>query len=194
MAKKEITSRPGLFGTTNHYDSRGQKVGSSNAGVFASQVHYDNRGHKVGTSYNGIFGTNHYDSKGHKTRSTYPGWFGDKKTEFNYKYQNQEYDLEMKLLGKYNLYNMLSVITLLSTTSSILIVELGNFLTISYINLPDTNISPHLSIFSISSFLINVLIAISLSVLNKYKPSLVNSNLIQFKIGIKFLLDIPLIT
>ena len=26
MAKKEITSRPGLFGTTNHYDSRGKKI------------------------------------------------------------------------------------------------------------------------------------------------------------------------
>lgn len=39
----------------------------------------------------------------------------DKKTQFTYKFNDQEYDLEMKLLGKYNLYNMLSVITLLST-------------------------------------------------------------------------------
>lgn len=39
----------------------------------------------------------------------------DKKTQFTYKFNDREYDLEMKLLGKYNLYNMLSVITLLST-------------------------------------------------------------------------------
>ena len=34
--------------------------------------------------------------------------------------------------------------------------------------------------------------AISLSVLIKFKPSSVNSNLIQFNIGLRFLVDIPL--
>lgn len=33
MAKKEITSRLGLFGTTNHYDSRGKKIGESRPGL-----------------------------------------------------------------------------------------------------------------------------------------------------------------
>ena len=39
-----------------------------------------------------------------------------------------------------------------------------------------------------------VFIAISLSVLDKYNPSLSNSNLIQFNIGLIFLLEIPFIT
>ena len=81
-----------------------------------------------------------------------------------------------------------------SITSSILITSLGNFLIISYIYLPETTISPQVSILSILSLGIKVLIAISLSVLIKYKPSLVSSNLIQFKIGIRFLLEIPFIT
>lgn len=34
MAKKEITSRPGLFGATNHYDAKGRTVGSSYSGAF----------------------------------------------------------------------------------------------------------------------------------------------------------------
>ena len=29
MAKKKFTSRPGLFGSTNHYDSSGNKIGES---------------------------------------------------------------------------------------------------------------------------------------------------------------------
>lgn len=37
MAKKEITSRPGLFGTTVHYDSNGRKVGESRPGLFGSK-------------------------------------------------------------------------------------------------------------------------------------------------------------
>jgi len=41
MAKKEITSRPGFFGTTNHYDSNGRKVGKSRPGLFGGTVHYD---------------------------------------------------------------------------------------------------------------------------------------------------------
>ena len=48
MAKKEITSRPGLFGTTNHYDSRGRKVGESRPGLFGTTNHYDATGWKVG--------------------------------------------------------------------------------------------------------------------------------------------------
>ena len=46
MAKKEITSRPGLFGTTNHYDSRGRKVGESRPGLFGTVNHYDAKGKK----------------------------------------------------------------------------------------------------------------------------------------------------
>ena len=78
--------------------------------------------------------------------------------------------------------------------SSKLIIPLGNFLTISNIYFPETTTSPNSSIDSISDAGIKVLIAISLSVLNRNKPSLVNSNFIQFKIGIKFLYDTPFIT
>ena len=81
-----------------------------------------------------------------------------------------------------------------SIISSMFIISLPSFLTISYIYLPDITISPNVSIFSISFLGIKDLIANSLSVLNKYKPSLFSSNFIQFNIGIKFLLDIPLIT
>lgn len=37
MAKKQIASRPGLFGTTNHYDNSGHKVGRSEPGFFGSK-------------------------------------------------------------------------------------------------------------------------------------------------------------
>ena len=47
MAKKEITSRPGMFGTTNHYDSRGRKVGESRPGLFGTTNHYDANGKKI---------------------------------------------------------------------------------------------------------------------------------------------------
>ena len=52
--KKEGYSRPGLFGTMNHYDNRGHKVGHSRT---------DNNGHKTSHSDRGLFGGfNHYDN------------------------------------------------------------------------------------------------------------------------------------
>jgi hypothetical protein len=63
MAKKEIISRPGLFGTVRHYDSNGRKVGESSPGFFGT--------------------TNHYDAKGHKIGESCPGFFGSKKTRFD---------------------------------------------------------------------------------------------------------------
>lgn len=47
MAKKEISSRPGLFGTTNHYDSNGKKIGESRPGLFGTTNHYDSKGRKA---------------------------------------------------------------------------------------------------------------------------------------------------
>lgn len=104
MAKKEITSRPGLFGTANHYDSRGKKTGESRPGLFSSVNHYDAKGMKVGSSYTGghgnttcwdakgrkqgssqagEFSTHHYDTKVHRVEKTEPGWFGQKKTKWD---------------------------------------------------------------------------------------------------------------
>ena len=45
MAKK-VTSRPGLFGSTIHYDERGRKIGESRPGFFGDTVHYDAKGKK----------------------------------------------------------------------------------------------------------------------------------------------------
>ena len=38
MAKKEITSRPGLFGSEHHYDAKGKKIGRSDPGFFGSKT------------------------------------------------------------------------------------------------------------------------------------------------------------
>ena len=37
MAKK-VTSRPGLFGSTIHYDERGRRIGESRPGFFCDTV------------------------------------------------------------------------------------------------------------------------------------------------------------
>lgn len=71
-------SRPGFFGTTNHYDAKGRKTGSSTTGAFGRSVHYDAKGHRTGTSYSGAFSTNHYDAKGNFPGSTHKGGFGTK--------------------------------------------------------------------------------------------------------------------
>ena len=47
MAKKEtqkIKSRPGLFGTTIHYDEKGRKIGESRLGFFGATIHTDAKG------------------------------------------------------------------------------------------------------------------------------------------------------
>lgn len=49
MAKK-ATSRPGLFGSTNHCDERGRKTDESRPGFIESAVHYDASEKKVGES------------------------------------------------------------------------------------------------------------------------------------------------
>lgn len=36
MEKKDVTRRPGLFGTVNHYDSRGKKISTSRPGLFGT--------------------------------------------------------------------------------------------------------------------------------------------------------------
>ena len=60
--KQKITSRPGLFGSTNHYDQKGHKIGSSRQGIFGSTTHYDAKGHNVGSSWNSPTRSDHYDA------------------------------------------------------------------------------------------------------------------------------------
>lgn len=64
----EINSSPGMFGSMNHYDENGKKIGHSSPGMFGSTNHYDAHGNKVGRSSSGFFGSkNHYDDHGRKT-------------------------------------------------------------------------------------------------------------------------------
>ena len=47
MARKEmqkIKSRPGLFGTTIHYDEKGRKIGGSRPDLFGATIHTDAKG------------------------------------------------------------------------------------------------------------------------------------------------------
>ena len=71
--KKDGYSRPGFFGTINHYDASGKKIGESRPGFFGGMNNYDANGHKVGHSSPGFFGgMNHYDNNGHKPDTAVP--------------------------------------------------------------------------------------------------------------------------
>lgn len=70
-------SEPGLFGTINHYDEHGRKIGHSDPGLFGGYNNYDANGRKVGHSDPGLFGGyNHYDNNGRKVGSSDPSLFG----------------------------------------------------------------------------------------------------------------------
>lgn len=43
---KTITSRPSIFGWTNHYDEHGKKIGESRPSIFGGVNHYDASGKK----------------------------------------------------------------------------------------------------------------------------------------------------
>lgn len=76
MANKGKSKR-GFFGTVNHYDEHGKKVGCSKPGLFGRYTNYDAEGKKVGRSTPGFFGGyNHYDNQGRKTGHSDPGLFG----------------------------------------------------------------------------------------------------------------------
>lgn len=71
-------SEKGLFGSVNHYDEHGKKIGHSDPGIFGGYTNYDANGHKTGRSDPGLFGGyNHYDNHGRKTGHSSPGLFGD---------------------------------------------------------------------------------------------------------------------
>ena len=69
---KKIKSRPGLFGSTVHYNEKGQKIGTSYNGAFKTD-HYDAHGKKVGSTYHGSFKDSHYDATGRHVGSSYKG-------------------------------------------------------------------------------------------------------------------------
>ena len=70
-------SIPGFFGTIDHYDERGRKIGRSKPDLFGGYVNYDANGRKIGHSTPGFFGNyNHYDNRGRRIGSSDPGLFG----------------------------------------------------------------------------------------------------------------------
>lgn len=76
MARKG-KSVPGFFGTINHYDEHGRKIGHSDPGLFGGYNNYDANGRKTGHSSPGLFGGyNHYDNHGRKVGSSDPSLFG----------------------------------------------------------------------------------------------------------------------
>ena len=76
MANKGRSER-GMFGTINHYDERGKKIGHSDPGLFGGYTNYDAKGKRVGRSSPGMFGSyNHYDNRGHKIGRSDPSLFG----------------------------------------------------------------------------------------------------------------------
>ena len=47
MSKKDGYSRPGLFGSINHYDSKGHKIGESRPVFFGRMNHYDSMDYAI---------------------------------------------------------------------------------------------------------------------------------------------------
>lgn len=70
-------SEPGLFGTINHYDEHGKKIGYSEPGLFGGYNTYDAKGNKTGHSDPSLFGGyQHQDAHGNVTGHSDPGLFG----------------------------------------------------------------------------------------------------------------------
>lgn len=74
MAKKRITSKPGLFGMTYHYEN-GKYIGKSRPGLLGNRkIHYDADGRQIGTSRPGTLAEEvHYDKRNKRFISTYEG-------------------------------------------------------------------------------------------------------------------------
>lgn len=67
MSGPKIKSVKGLFGTTHHYDERGNYLGYSQEGLFGATNHFDKAGRNVGYSMDALFGgQNHYSSDNQK--------------------------------------------------------------------------------------------------------------------------------
>lgn len=78
MAKRRITSKPGLFGMTYHYEN-GKYIGKSRPGLLGDRkIHYDADGRQVGTSRPGVLSDEvHYDAKNKRYISSYQGLTGE---------------------------------------------------------------------------------------------------------------------
>lgn len=79
MAKKRITSRPGLFGMVYHYDESGKIIGKTRPGLFGDRkIHFDAAGHQIGTSRPGLWAKEvRYDKRTKSHISSYDTFFGE---------------------------------------------------------------------------------------------------------------------
>lgn len=76
---------PGLFGGTDHIDEHGNCIGYSMPGLFDGSVdHFNDRGEYIGSSYQGLFGEmNHVGADGSDLGYSMPGLFGDQTDHFD---------------------------------------------------------------------------------------------------------------
>ena len=78
MAKKRITSKPGLFGTVYYYDEKGRPVGKSRPGLFeGTRVYTDQNGRYAGKSRPGFFAREVFTDADHNHITSYKGLAGD---------------------------------------------------------------------------------------------------------------------
>ena len=78
MAKKRITSRPGLFGTVYYYDENGKPVGKSHPGLFeGTRVYIDQNGQYAGKSRPGFLAKEVFTDADHNHITSYEGLCGD---------------------------------------------------------------------------------------------------------------------
>ena len=78
MAKKRITSRPGLFGTVYYFDENGNPVGKSRPGLFeGTRVYTDQNGQYAGKSRPGFLAKEVFTDADHNHITSYEGLCGD---------------------------------------------------------------------------------------------------------------------
>ena len=105
MAERKIISKPGVLGTTIHYNENNEIIGKSIAGAFGGGVlvhydaagkclgkthitptgnmlHYASVGELIGKSMKGpLDSLHHYDTAGNRIGSSKPGPFGSTHTQ-----------------------------------------------------------------------------------------------------------------
>ena len=74
MAKRRITSRPGLFGYIYHYDENGNYLGKSRPGLWGDRkIHYNENNKHISTSRPGFLAKEvHFDKENRRYISSYP--------------------------------------------------------------------------------------------------------------------------
>lgn len=78
MAKKHITSRPGLFGTIYYYDENGKPIGKSHPGLFeGTRVYTGQNGRYAGKSRPGFLAKEVFTDADHNHITSYDSLYGE---------------------------------------------------------------------------------------------------------------------